>query len=800
VADAAGDVLHYTVRVTNEGNVALTNVTVTDPLTGQNVSGVTLAPGASQTYNTSYVLKQSDLDNNGGGDGDIDNTATATATQTGPVSDSTFVPLVFNPGIELVKTAGNIVDANNDGRVDPGDTITYSFVVTNTGNITLNAVNPGDSSLGLPITLNQTTLAPGAVATGSVDYTLTAADFLAGSKTNTATAIGSTLMGGTVTAQGTVVVSLQVPPVADLSLTKTDGASTYTPDGSTTYTIVVTNNGPSFVTGATVTDTLPAAITSATWTVNYTGMGSSGPVSGSGDISASVNLAVGGTATFTVVATISSTATDNLVNTASVTVPAGTTDPNLANNSASVTLTPQQADLALTKTASTSITFVDEPITFSFVINNKGPNTATDVRVSDPFPAGLQYLSNAVPSQGTYDPTTGIWFVGTMPSGTSAALQVTALVVLPGPIVNTAMVGADQFDPDLSDQISSTTVLAQLPPDQVGKGPFLTPNAGLPSIIPTSLPPPIPGAQALIAVGADAGNLPLVQVFNRATGQMLFSFMPFPSFFRGGVRVTLGDVNGDGVPDIIAAAGPGGGPEVVVFDGRSGQMLSNFYATAPFFTGGVNVAAGDVNGDGRADIVIGAGPGGGPQVTVFDGRTFQALTSFYATAPFFRGGVNVATGDINGDGRADILTGFGPGGGPQVAVFDGRTFQELSSFYALSPFFRGGLFVAAGDVNGDGRDDIIVGAGAGGGPQVTVFDGRRLQSLSSFFATNPSSTAGVRVASADLSGNDRDAIITAFGTGHLPDVRSFDLVGRLLDDYFAFAPTFSGGVNLAAVR
>src|SRR5207344_1218970 len=101
-------------------------------------------------------------------------------------------------------------------------------------------------------------------------------------------------------------------PVADLSVTKADGSATYTPGGSTTYTIVVTNNGPSFVTGASVTDTLPATITSATWTVIYTGTAPTGPATGTGNINASVNLAAGGTATFTVVAAIDSTAAGNL--------------------------------------------------------------------------------------------------------------------------------------------------------------------------------------------------------------------------------------------------------------------------------------------------------------------------------------------------------------------------------------------------------------------------------------------------------------------------------------------------------
>src|SRR4029077_17997652 len=140
-------------------------------------------------------------------------------------------------------------------------------------------------------------------------------------------------------------------PVADLSVTKTDGSATYTPGGSTTYTIVVTNHGPSFVTGATVTDALPVAITRATWTAVYTGLGSSGPASGSGNINASVNLAAGGTAIFIVTANISSAATGNLVNTASAANPHGTSDPIAANNSATDTDTAAPvADLSVTKT------------------------------------------------------------------------------------------------------------------------------------------------------------------------------------------------------------------------------------------------------------------------------------------------------------------------------------------------------------------------------------------------------------------------------------------------------------------
>jgi Ca2+-binding RTX toxin-like protein len=299
------------------------------------------------------------------------------------------------------------------------------------------------------------------------------------------------------------------------------------------------------------------------------------------------------------------------------------------------------------------------------------------------------------------------------------------------------------------------------------------------------------------ASGGGAG--PHVKVFDGATQAEKQAFDPYPGF-TGGVRVAVGDVNNDGVADIITGAGAGGGPHVKVFDGRTGVEMRSFFAYPPSFAGGVYVAAGDVNGDGFADIITGADAGGGPHVKVFDGRSNAESASFLAYGSSFQGGVRVAAGDVNGDGRADIITGAGPGGGPHVKVFDVSSGQEIASWLAYSPNFTGGVFVAAGDLDGDGRADIVTGADAGAaGGHVKIFDGLTLAETRSLFAYDPGFLGGVRVAAGDVNGDGRADIITGTGPGAGPHVKVFDgQSGAVLRSFLAYGPSFQGGVFVAS--
>jgi len=303
----------------------------------------------------------------------------------------------------------------------------------------------------------------------------------------------------------------------------------------------------------------------------------------------------------------------------------------------------------------------------------------------------------------------------------------------------------------------------------------------------------------LIAVGADEGNSPRVRLVNRLDGVVVQTITAYDPAFTGGVRVALGDFNGDGIPDIVTAPGPGGGPHIKIFDGANFGVIRQFMAYSTDFRGGVYVALGDVNGDGRLDIITGAA-GGGPHVKVFDGLTGVTIYSFFAYDATFRGGVTVASGDIDGDTKADIITGTGFGGGPQVKVFSGATRSLIRQFMAFSSTFRGGVFVAAADLNADTRADIVTGAGPGGSPQVRIFDGVTGALLTSFSAFDPAFRGGVRVAAYSLDQTGQPAVIAGPGPGGGESVRVFGSAGQPPTTLLSsFAPGFTTGAFVSGV-
>lgn len=292
-----------------------------------------------------------------------------------------------------------------------------------------------------------------------------------------------------------------------------------------------------------------------------------------------------------------------------------------------------------------------------------------------------------------------------------------------------------------------------------------------------------------ITIGADAGADARVRMYHGATLIVLRDFDAFPGF-GGGVRVAIGDINGDGKDDIFISSGPGARTTVRVYSGADGSVLRDFF---PFgtFTGGAYVGAGDVNGDGKDDIIVGSGPGAKATVRVYSGVNNVVLRDFF---PFgdFTGGVRVAGGDINGDKKAEILIASGPGAEVTVRAYSGADNTILRDFFPF-PKFTGGGFIGAGDVNADGKKDIILGSDAGARATVRVYSGADGSVLSDFFPFQ-TFTGGVRVAGGDTNNDGWADIITGSGPGALVNVTIFSGKDATVLRNFSPFNQFTGGV------
>lgn len=314
------------------------------------------------------------------------------------------------------------------------------------------------------------------------------------------------------------------------------------------------------------------------------------------------------------------------------------------------------------------------------------------------------------------------------------------------------------------------------------------------------------------------------------------SFNPYPGFF-GGVNVALGDVTGDGINDVVTGAGQGGGAHVQVFDGGGlmGGITTPLYSLTPVygtlalpFTGGVFVAAGDLDGDGHADVITGPGVGGGPHIKGFnvfvDGNNainnsmveFNAYPFLGPTLVPYTFGVRVGAADFGGDnggvagsktlGDAEIVTAPGPGGGPHVTYWDydferfdpdnyGQQVFDTTNFpdAGFAPTARGGFFVSGGyytnnkDEDGFIYADILISADVGplpnqqGGPHMLTFR------LDGFFSADQRSDAQYIPAGRAPGINEV--------TG-LPEVVSPNVP---LQTRFNYSLTFGGGSRVAGM-
>ena len=392
-------------------------------------------------------------------------------------------------------------------------------------------------------------------------------------------------------------------------------------------------------------------------------------------------------------------------------------------------MTGLQADLSITKTPPTNppsqTTYTPGVnVTYTITISNLGPNAIPGTNASDPLPTGATFVG--VTGDASYDSITNTvtFNVGSLAVNGTQTFTLTILpsATLGGDLVNTATVAvpAGFTDPNPLNNTATSTLFEEIPP------PF--------------------SVEGGLVIGTDDGcngrfdtRVRVIDALN--DGAEVFSFVPYPGW-KGSVRVATGDVNGDGIQEIITAPGRNRVGEIRVFDSTTGVELTA-YRTFPFgpsYRGGVEVAVGNLNADVYGDIVAGMSSGAGMvnaflvNATLPDPVANVPFKSFRGFPAPYTGGVKLAAADFGSyvgptwtpgvlDGISEIVVGSNAGIRATVKVVDvtgvPKTVRTILPFAAN---FRGGVTLATGRYDLDAIPDIFVGAGVGGQSSLQVWN------------------------------------------------------------------------------
>ncbi|MDQ0031067.1 DUF7507 domain-containing protein [Arthrobacter bambusae] len=402
----AGDTVTYSFAVTNTGNTTLTNVAVTEtafsgtgtaPVIACPNGAASLAPGATVTCTATYQATQADVDT-----GVVTNTATAQGTPPGSTApvvsapSSATVTIPAAPAVSLVKSATPSTVHN------AGDAVSYSFLVTNTGNTTLANVSVAETAFSgtgtAPVVVcpaGASSLAPGASVPCTASYLVTQADVDAGTVTNTATAQGAALNTATPVVSAPSSATVVIPPVPGISVVKSvspSDAAHFTVGQQLTYTFVAANTGNTTLTNVTVTDT------------GFTGHGVLSVLSCPADTGAGITLAPGEQLTCTATYTIIQADVDagSIANDATAHgTPPGSATPVDSPKSHVQIPADQAPALSLKKTADrASVAKAGETVTYSFLVTNTGNVTVTGIGIREDSFNGTGKIATAVCPDG----------------------------------------------------------------------------------------------------------------------------------------------------------------------------------------------------------------------------------------------------------------------------------------------------------------------------------------------------------------------------------------------------------------
>lgn len=485
----AGESLTYTLNVTNNGPAAATGVTVVDTLpagvtfqsatpsqgTASEAGGVvtallgSLASGSSATVSITVDVDSSTTSA-------LSNSATVSGNEIDLVSanDTATEPTDVTTEIDLQITKSDSVDPTVAGEL-----LTYTLNVLNNGpsdatgvivtdtlpaGVTFDSATPSQGSAseaGGVVTANLGALAAGASAT--ITIIVDVPPSATGTLTNTAQVTGNETE--TNAANNTDTETTALTSEVNVSITKSDSVDPVTAGESLTYTLTVSNSGPSDATGVAVSDTLPGDLTFTT------GSATQGTVSHSaGVVDITVGtLTPGQSETITIVGTVASSATAALSNVATVTSNGTETD-SADNTATEPTDVIQSTDLQITKTDSIDPVLAGDPLTYTLTVTNAGPSDATGVTVTDTLPTEVSFNS-ATASQGTTSNVgnTVTGNLGSLVAGASATMTIVTDVTpnFLGLLTNTATVTGNQTDPTPANNTDTITTQTMLDPSSI---------------------------------------------------------------------------------------------------------------------------------------------------------------------------------------------------------------------------------------------------------------------------------------------------------------------------------------------
>ncbi|MBU0708080.1 VCBS repeat-containing protein [Patescibacteria group bacterium] len=321
------------------------------------------------------------------------------------------------------------------------------------------------------------------------------------------------------------------------------------------------------------------------------------------------------------------------------------------------------------------------------------------------------------------------------------------------------------------------------------------------------------GTREIIAVPG-AGHGPHVRIFTN-TGEFKDHFFAYDTAYRGGLKVLTADINGDYIADIVTQPLGQGGPNIRAYTWNGAEanfeLIDWFLAYEETFRGDLNLVTSDVTGDGQTDIILAPRENGGPNVRVYTYNNttgaIELVDWFMAFQEGFRGGVNIGTADVTGDGQKDIVVSPLSNGGPNVRAYQyitaSESFELVGWFNAFTEVYRGGVNLKLVDVNNDDISEIVTTA-TNGSSNVRIYTynstTEEFELLDWFMAYSDEYRGGLTVSATDVDGDGNVEIVTTPNEGD-PNIRLYEYnttteTFEVLDWFMAYTNTFRGGVNV----